>query len=93
MFSSEFCKIFKNTDFEELSANGYIVTYFMKINHLIGAVIRKDSSNVSVCFGVIVPEKICTCSKYLNKTLIFQALRFHVICIDQSNFKFCVIEL
>ena len=35
VFSSEFCKIFKNTYFEErLTANGCFLIFFMKINHL-----------------------------------------------------------
>ena len=35
VFSCEFGKIFKNTCFEErLTANGYLLICFMKINHL-----------------------------------------------------------
>ena len=78
VFSCKFCKIFKNTYFEErLTANGCLLICFMKINPLP----QRDQKISALVFF------------YTSEYLCFPAFsRLHVICVDQSNFKSCSIE-
>ena len=59
VFSCEFCKIFKNTYFDErLTANGCLLIYFMKINHLP----QRDQKNIwDICqlWCCCTPANIC----------------------------------
>ena len=91
MFSCEFCEVFNNTYFEELlGIAAYNIICFMKISHLLPQVYGKIKAEVFVSFGVVVPVSIYAFS---NKSDFPVALHFHLICIDESNFKFCAIEL
>ena len=84
MFSGEFCKIFKNTFFEEkLTANGCLLICFMKINHLPQRDQRRQLKYLSALVLLYTSEYLCFPA----------ASRFHVICVDQSNFKSYAIEL
>ena len=61
--------------------------YFVKINHLLRQGWEKNNRNIY--------QLSCCCTgecAFANKSDLPVDLRFHLTCIEQSNFKFCSIN-
>ena len=87
MFFCEFCKIFKNTYFEQrLTATGCLLICFMKINHW-PKEIRKDNSwNICQFRCCCTPANICVSQQPHVST--WSVLTNQISSLMRSNYKF-----